>query len=436
MESEDNRELMGHSTSSSSYVKESGRETKRRVTAPPVDSMRYDNVYKCVPPYKPLLLAFLYLAIRQMRLPILPSDLVRWCLHGQLPYSSLFEKLPADVQARIPAVYRKRLVEHFNPRVSTTSNIMYNTSVLASFLDVPIAPLNAPLTVRTIINALGLPASVWHNYARLAQILRHESELQVFDSENELYVENLMAQVIVCVLLCPGWDSWSFQRCSSSRGGENADTDTTAVDIEDGNKPFSMPTTLPSLATVSRNELPRLLSTIRATLYSFHRHLPHVPEAVLTFNQPTQTLLRDVSPSVLLNVFSHHEDGFNSQGVQFWSSNTVAVSRVQVPTVVLDPARTLLSNNSSMSEAIDTNAPRLSSLPCYSNHVNDSGVLLPAYTALLERCAVYLHSTPAILFRLVLSYETPIAELAQLLADKAAASEMAEGAVVAKEPAS
>lgn len=364
-------------------------------------------MYKCTPPYKPLLLAFLYLAIRQLRLPILPSDLVRWCVHGVLPYSSLFEKLPINMQQQMPSIYRKRLVEHFNPRVSTTSNILYNTSVLASYLDMTIQPLNAPLVVRTIISALGLPFSVWSNYARLSQLARHESTLQVFESEGEMYVDNIMAQVIICVMLCPDWDSWIVTLPSQSK-----------VDSE--NVRVSVPPTLPELSRIARNDLKQLLMSIRATLYSFQRHLPHVPESVLTFNLPVQNTLRSISPSVLLGSHPNTETvTMKSEGqstvtqsvdTEFWSRNCTAAANVTLSTVVL--------SSSTIPDDAATKTDQSSSLPCYLNHIDDPGMLLPTYTALLERCAVYLYTTPAVLFRLVVRYETKIAELAQLLNEK------------------
>lgn len=414
MDSDDNKEIITHTSSSSNaYTTESRPDRKKGTT----NSSRYDDVYKCTPPYKPLLIAFTYLAIRQLRLPILPSDLVRWCVQGQLPYSSLFEKLPADIQASLPSVFRKRLVEHFNPSVSTTSNIMYNTSALASFLGIPMLPLNAPLIVRSMISALGLPLTVWRQYARLGQLRRHDTELQIFDSNNEMYIENLMAQLIICVMLCPDWETWILMRPSTSEvnGSDDDDKDDGNIKVATRN-PTIVPSTLPALNMTTRSDLPQLLATIRSTLYSFRRFLPNVSEGILTFNQPVQTVLRDVSPSVLLDLVGGKALALDCSDLKFWSGSSNFDKSVVVPPAVLYPSVSMLSRETIREIKFSS----MSSLPCYSNHTNDPGVLLPAYTALLERCAVYIYSTPIILFRLVLSYEIPMAELSQLLTNYAA----------------
>jgi len=176
-----------------------------------------------------------------------------------------------------------------------------------------------------------------------------------------------------------------------------------------------VPSTLPALDTLKRSDLPNLLSTIRSTLYSFHRSLPDVSENILTFNQPVQTLLLEVSPSVLLGCSTDEKKAPVETDLTFWSGSSVFhKNNVTVSQSAMNPSPTY--------DEYKLSIPGMSLLPCYSNYANDPGVLLPAYTALLERCAVYMYSTPAILFRVVLSYETPIAELAELLTDYAALS--------------
>lgn len=74
-------------------------QKRKRANLDPVD---------VVAPTKPLLLGFLYLAIRTMRSWVIPADLSRWCIDGILPIANLFDSgcIPQDYVERFKSVHK------------------------------------------------------------------------------------------------------------------------------------------------------------------------------------------------------------------------------------------------------------------------------------------------------------------------------------------
>ena len=56
-----------------------------------VDTRNYYNNTHPLHPSKPLLLGFVYLALRQLRTWVIPADIVRWCQQGLIPYNNLWQ---------------------------------------------------------------------------------------------------------------------------------------------------------------------------------------------------------------------------------------------------------------------------------------------------------------------------------------------------------
>lgn len=83
-------------------------------------------------PTKPLLLGFLYLAVRLLRdVCIIPQDIVRWCEQGLLSYTTLWFSLPLEMKAAVGVKYKSLLDRdvHCETQVTTVTSIEYHAAV-------------------------------------------------------------------------------------------------------------------------------------------------------------------------------------------------------------------------------------------------------------------------------------------------------------------
>lgn len=76
---------------------------------------------------------------------------------------------------------------------------------------------------------LGLPYTVWSKYIQLTQMYVYNPQPIVGLGDNEHYVENILASIIMCIKFCPKWLEWGLKRSIQ----HNVDGDT--CDIGDDN---------------------------------------------------------------------------------------------------------------------------------------------------------------------------------------------------------
>lgn len=170
------------------------------------------NLQHPVFPTKPLLLGFISLAIRILRLSCIPADLVRFCDRGLLTYHNLWDALPLEVRQPIEHSHYTRFFTLKHHGRLTPINIWYHTTSLAHSLDIVLPSLNAPAIALSFIHSLGFPEDeVWPTYVQLAHL--HETNIAPLvglESMDVHYPEEIMVVVLLSCMMCNTWTEWSL----------------------------------------------------------------------------------------------------------------------------------------------------------------------------------------------------------------------------------
>jgi hypothetical protein len=124
----------------------------------------------------PLLLGFLNLACRMMRLPVLPYDLRRMVLNGTLPYMGAWRNLPSDMKKSL-----RFTRTFFLPKmIPSTVDIVLQTNCLACVLHITLPHFNDMLIVNKLVHDLGLYAEVYDIYVCVVRPLLCRLDLDAF----------------------------------------------------------------------------------------------------------------------------------------------------------------------------------------------------------------------------------------------------------------
>lgn len=106
-----------------------------------------------------LVLSLVWLGALHLRLAVLPSDLVRWCYDGTLPF------LLADAKFAATQIDRGRLL--CNKQGLSAFKIAHTAVMIIRQLDLPPATLNMPAIIAAAVSNLHLPRGVLTAYADL-----------------------------------------------------------------------------------------------------------------------------------------------------------------------------------------------------------------------------------------------------------------------------
>lgn len=174
-------------------------------------------------PSKPLMLGFAYLAIRTLRLGIIPADLVRWCLEGKIPYNSLWEIIPFSIKSKLASKnkYLFHIYHSGKTKIVSTTNIFFHTVCLSKTLKLSLPSLNAPLIARNFITFLGLPQIVWIHFIEISQILSNSEPISTLNCYEQNYPEQVMAAVLVACKMTRGWSNWRLVRNNNMNNNDD-----------------------------------------------------------------------------------------------------------------------------------------------------------------------------------------------------------------------
>lgn len=167
-------------------------------------------------PLKPLFMGILYLSVRQLRLPVLPADLIRWCISGHLSYDTIWIKIPMTMKTSIGSKYKRFLdcTHKTNAGFITAENIWFHTTHLAHMLGMgPVPVLNTGLCAYLLMRRLGYPAVLWDVWITLTQATTRNLPLQSFDfvaPHREWSEMDLLATVTAAIKCCANWTLWCY----------------------------------------------------------------------------------------------------------------------------------------------------------------------------------------------------------------------------------
>lgn len=321
-------------------------------------------------PTKYLLFGFVDLAARQLGSGLIPADLVRWAFEGRLPFANFVGCLPDELKDQLGRWGGALLAKG---DYLTTTNVFFHTCMLAESLGITVPFLNSPLVARSIIAALGLPKGCWTAFCAMTQMFRRAKPLPSLDFLEEHYPERIMAACICAMKLQRNWTSWEY------------------VIAADRAQHAIVPTHISELDSIPRKDMDHLFSRL-------HDSMPPRPPAA--------------------TVKSH-----NAAVASFLEANTnICRGRLEVrETAVRSPVA--LSSDSILHRRSTAEERRLlfklERLPDPRGHFQQdarlfgpyvhyvetlediTGLVLPQYAVLLERCARYLCSSPGLLHLLV-----------------------------------
>ena len=321
-------------------------------------------------PTKHLLLGFVYLAARQLGASLIPADLVRWSFEGRLPFANYLEVLPADLKEPLGENVGRIFLRGEN---LTTTNIFFHTYMLAESLEVSLPCLNAPLVARSILSALGMPLGCWTAFCAMTQLFRNVKPLPSLDFLEEHYPERIMAACICAMKLQRHWTSWEY------------------VAAPERERTSLVPRHISELDLVPRKHLDQLLERIGDSLPKMNKK-----STVKSHNDGVATFL-DNNPSFY---HSHLE---------------VRETATFLPIIVnRDSVRELrksAGDKRHIHQLFNLPNPRgrftldgglFGPYVTYTENLEDvTGLLLPQYTVLLERCARHMCTSPGLLHLLV-----------------------------------
>jgi hypothetical protein len=380
-------------------------------------------------PSKPLLLGFLYLALRLERLDVLPADLVRWCERGLLPYVNLWEHLPEMSKRNVNKKNRWLFMESLSNKTMfiTPMNIWFHTCSLAKSIDLLIPTLNAPLVAKGMISALALPKQVWTMYVRITHILNDATPLYQLDAINQHHSGWIMANILLALMLCEYWQEWELHY--------TYDLDASNI-LHRNNEPF--PYAIPNpiyhydLFSLPRQYIPILLSQIRKCQHHYlttqRKHHSSNRKHKFTYNEAVLKVLHarlNKNGQIILDEESEEDANPSSScSTELWKELTPTSLDIQLPTEAMigcSIGYECLSGVKRLYEKkLITTHPNVEqsrqgfvSYVSHVRHNDDTTGLYPMhYTAWIERCAKYIYAEPYVLHKLVETLDAQIIELA------------------------
>lgn len=400
-------------------------------------------------PTKPLLLGFLALNIRILRLDILPTDICKWIERGLIPYSNIWEALPDDVRNKVPKKYKfilNRNHKDYN-NFPSPMNIFFHMENLSIDLDIPLPPLNAPSIAYGIIKSLQLPSHVWVTYVKISQLFTMATPLLGLETIDQHSHEWVMAAVILSCLLSKGWTNWEYQYLykesksdyyyfnKNLRDNLNRDSDDEEeVNDEDVPECIPEPQSLEDLNQLPRHQLFKFISQIRRILPTMKTtQAESFNEDYNLFNNAMDSFLN----KTFFNIEKEDENNDNndtdyelSQGkksnterFQFLNSE---LSKTLKLNKVFYTNNLIFNKNLSKAEKnyfkklnpdiINLNSTskltNFSAFISYSNSTDDvTGHYIYPYKILLERASLYLYTYPIVLLKLVEKLDAQISQL-------------------------
>lgn len=215
-----------------------------------------------VMPSKITLLGFVYLALRLLRSWVLPSDLVRWCWRGKIPFVNLVDHLssPSSPQTkslvdRFPTVgymLQRESEGHMHSKV-TPANIFFHACSLASFIGTPFPPLNMPLAALSVVCSLGLPVPrVWDNLTRMIRCLQVAPPHRTLSSLDQHHPEHICVLIAMACRLSPGWMEWTLEHCPEHLRSPYGSVHPSPLMCADRISPGNLDSVLASLESVGK----------------------------------------------------------------------------------------------------------------------------------------------------------------------------------------
>lgn len=346
-----------------------------------------DEIVSILWPSRRILLSLLYLLNRELRITLVqPHTLIRWCLQGVLPYLSLWEILPSNIRLKL-GEKKKLLFMHERGSTSidsTKAMIYYSTLLFETIYPHRIfPPLNAPDLARQLILQLQLPfQQIWSNYCQLVNIMKLSNKSFVgFSSHDELFIENVMAAVIIACKLVEDWSSsWCYRLCDPE------------------NRP--LPANIDDIDHIPRKYLCNVLKRMEQSLPDY-LSVGHAAKEY-QYNDAIKEVLRDIDISSMESV--------SSEEVRH---NPVVASHEGL---YVDPSLKSASESTylrrlrgEVRKGIPDDRKRFVAYARYP----PGGLFHASYNLLLERCASLLFSSPTILHTVIEKFEIQILNIAQ-----------------------
>lgn len=337
-------------------------------------------------PSRELLLGIVYLTLRWHRLDIIPSDIVRWCNRGLVPYYFIWDSLPQELQSLVVdtpcASFFQRRLEGI---AITSLRIWYEITSLSSSLNVVLPPLNAAAVAMGMIHSLGLPQSVWIIYSKLTQLFVKSEPMVHVSTIDEHFGDHIMATIIIAYMMTPRWTEDSLHRY-------------TALSTFDHSKATALPEVIDIKEQVPRKLLLLYLKQVKAMHGQDQPRATHEHEKHALNDLVLHMLNALKVPGTGEELPSHlqlNEYSFTmKQSALFLSENTIA--------------HHLLTEEEKQQEQFLSHLPYKQmhndqyAFTSYSRHMEDiTGWRSMSYSTLIERCARHLCIPPLTLQNVV-----------------------------------
>ncbi len=166
--------------------------------------IEYDPSIHLIYPSKFVLLAIIYIALRQLKSWVIIADIVRWTKNGDIPYINVYSQLPPALLRSHPLHSLHEWIFKSKATIINPSIILYYTTNIAKGLNIELPTLNAPLIAANAISKLGLPPVIWNIFRQLTAapslVLRTH------------YPEDIVAIIIIALKLNLHLPHYSFER--------------------------------------------------------------------------------------------------------------------------------------------------------------------------------------------------------------------------------
>ena len=176
----------------------------RLIAREPNIPVEYDHSIHPNYPSKYVLLAIIYLALRQLKSWVIIADLVRWVEHDDIPYHNVYSKLSSAVLRSHQLHALHEWIFKSKATTITPSIILYCTTTISKRLNIALPTLNAPLIAASIISKLGLPPIILNIFRQViaapSLVLRTH------------YPEDIVAVIIIAMKLHLHLPFYSYQR--------------------------------------------------------------------------------------------------------------------------------------------------------------------------------------------------------------------------------
>ena len=300
---------------------------------------------------------------------------------------------------------------------------------IASSLDIPMPPLNAPLVARSIIEQLGLPIEVWVYYQALAQLMLPACDGKAIDGAEAFgqhYSENIMAVIIIACKCCKDWTRWALVKRlsrnvssssssvnSSSSGGSSSSGNNSSSRSGGHNdkEVFAMPMSIAEMSLMPRYQLPQLLQRVRSIVPTPMWQQPSLINGAVRAVWDRYRILQDPQ---------HVDPSISSKSRLHWDHLTVYDSTLKQRNVVMHHTvfiydqltpleRKIINGLDGITKPKFKFGVKMSTLKDYCSYISYArpsksvvtGLHHMQYLLLLERLARHLRCAPSLLHLLV-----------------------------------